>query len=290
MSPLVSTQHAFPDFKAQPLVPTHVGLPELSNFTLVGTCPPSGSHVTPLDDEVPELLLVPLLLLLPPLLLVPEPPLLLLPELLPELLGFPELEPVPELEEDAPFEELGEPDELAVAPLSSSPAHGGSLARHAGNAHATVTTVRVSVHVIRNANMNPPEGPPRAGQLTADRTAGLLRLCFAAVRRASARPHIAAQLNGAALCSPQSLRFAAGSAELTLHDCRMQVWPIVHSAEVAQTCAPPMVEVGFWAEGQYPPCATVWHEVFALLVLEFASPQHTWPVPQSTAPRQPKLA
>jgi hypothetical protein len=40
---------------------------------------------------------------------------------------------------------------------------------------------------------------------------------------------------------------------LTLHACRMQVWPIVHSADVEQTCAPPMVEVGFWAEGQYPP-------------------------------------
>jgi len=163
----VSTQHAFPDFKAQPLVPTHVGLPELSNMTLVGTCPPSGSHVMPLDDEVPELLVMPLLLL--PLLLVPEPPLLLLPELLPELLGFPELEPVPELDEAPPFEELGEPDELAAAPLSSSPAHGGSLARHAGNAHATVNTVRVSVHVVRNVSMHPPKGPPRAGQLTADR-------------------------------------------------------------------------------------------------------------------------
>jgi hypothetical protein len=70
----------------------------------------------------------------------------------------------------------------------------------------------------------------------------------------------------------------------------MQVWPIVHSAEVEQTCAPPLVEVGFWAEGQYPPCATGWHEVFALLVLESAMPQQTWPVLQSIAPRQPKLA
>jgi hypothetical protein len=98
------------------------------------------------------------------------------------------------------------------------------------------------------------------------------------------------QLNGAALCSPQSLKFAAGSAALTLHACRMQAWPIVHSAEVEQTCAPPLVADGVWADGQYPPCATAWHEVLAVLVFESARPQQTCPWLQSIAARHPKVA
>lgn len=56
-SPPVSTQHTFV-FKLQPAVPTHVGFPEVSNFTLVGTCPPWGSHppskTLPPEDVAPE--------------------------------------------------------------------------------------------------------------------------------------------------------------------------------------------------------------------------------------------
>src|SRR5258708_36921768 len=63
----------------------------------------------------------------------------------------------------------------------------------------------------------------------------------------------------------------------------MHCWPIVHSAEVTQICAEPMVDDAV-AGRHDPPAATTWHLVFACVV--FATPQHTEPAAQSIWPRQ----
>ena len=122
----VSMQQTF-DLRSQPLFPRHRGLPEPSNFTFVGTFPPSESHVA----AVPE-------------------------STCPLLLPLPELDPEVELDVDDP---LLEPPELDESSPGNIPPE--LLLPHAETAHATAATVRVSVHVIRNVNMNPPKAPPR---------------------------------------------------------------------------------------------------------------------------------